>query len=130
MVAREMAMMRAAVLEKPGVIRIDEVPLPEFGANDVRVRLEGCGVCASNLEPWAGQDWITYPGTAGGLGHEGWGVVDAVGRAVAGLVPGDRVATLSYRSFADYDVAPAGMVAKLPSAFAGKPFAGEPLGCA
>jgi threonine dehydrogenase-like Zn-dependent dehydrogenase len=123
-------MMRAAVLEKPGVIRIDEVPLPEFGAQDVRVRLEGCGVCASSLEPWAGQEWTTYPAAAGELGHEGWGVVAAVGANVVDLRPGDRVAALSYRSFADYDVARADMVAKLPPALQAKPFPGEPLGCA
>jgi threonine dehydrogenase-like Zn-dependent dehydrogenase len=130
MVARTGEMMRAAVLEKPGVIRIDEVALPEFGAQDVRVRLEGCGVCASNLEPWAGQEWMTYPTAAGGLGHEGWGIVDAVGADVVDLLPGDRVAALSYRSFADYDVARADMVAKLPPALQDKPFPGEPLGCA
>src|SRR3954463_465848 len=116
MVARTGELMRAAVLEKPGVIRIDEVTLPEFGAHDVRIRLEGCGVCASNLEPWAGQEWMTYPGEAGGLGHEGWGVIDAVGERVNGLAPGDRVAALCYRSFADYDFARAEMVARLPDA--------------
>jgi len=123
-------MMRAAVLDKPGVIRIDEVVAPEPAQGEVRVRLEGCGVCASNLEPWAGQEWMTYPGDAGGLGHEGWGTIDAVGEGVADLAPGDRVAALSYRSFADYDVAPADMIAKLPAALAGQPFPGEPLGCA
>lgn len=130
MVAANGEMMRAAVLKGPGTIRIDEVARPEVGRYDVRIRLDGCGVCASNLEPWAGQDWMTYPGDAGGLGHEGWGVVDAVGADVADLVPGDCVAALSYRSFAEYDVAPANMVAKLPIALAGKPFPGEPLGCA
>ena len=103
--------MRSAVLEKPGVIRVDEVAPPNYGPNDVRIRLEGCGVCASNLEPWAGQDWMTYPAEPGGLGHEGWGVIDAVGADVVGLAPGDRVAALSCRSFADYDVTAADKVA-------------------
>ncbi len=123
-------MMRAAVLAAPGEIALTEGPLPEPGAGEVRLKLEGCGVCASNLEPWAGQEWMTYPGEPGGLGHEGWGIVDIVGPDVAGLAPGDRVAALSYRSFADYDVAQASMVAKLPDALAGQPFPGEPLGCA
>ncbi|AOH86248.1 L-iditol 2-dehydrogenase [Sphingomonas panacis] len=122
--------MRAAVLDKPGVIRIDEIATPAPARGEVRIRLEGCGVCASNLEPWAGQEWMTYPGDAGGLGHEGWGTIDAVGEGVAGLAPGDRVAALSYRSFAEYDVAAADMVAKLPPALADQPFPGEPLGCA
>ena len=125
-----MAVMRAAVLERPGAIRIAEAARPEPGPGEIRIRLEGCGVCASNLEPWAGQEWMTYPGDAGGLGHEGWGVVDAVGESVRGLTPGDRVAALSYRSFADYDVARADMAIKLPPELDGKPFPGEPLGCA
>ncbi len=123
-------MMRAAVLAAPGDIRIEDAALPLPAAGEVRLKLEGCGVCASNLEPWAGLPWMTYPGEAGGLGHEGWGVIDAVGDGVRDLEVGDRVAALSYRSFADYDLARAGMVAKLPAALAGLPFPGEPLGCA
>lgn len=122
--------MRAAVLTAPGTITLTDVAAPEPAADEVRIRLEGCGVCASNLEPWAGLDWMTYPGEAGGLGHEGWGVIDAVGAEVDGFAPGDRVAALSYRSFADADVAKASMVAKLPPELDGQPFPGEPLGCA
>lgn len=96
----------------------------------MRVRLEGSGVCASNVEPWAGQPWSTYPGKAGGLGHEGWGVIDAVGEGVDTVRIGDRVATLSHHSFAEYDIAAADSVLKLPEALAGQPFPGEPLGCA
>ncbi|NJR79496.1 MDR/zinc-dependent alcohol dehydrogenase-like family protein [Sphingomonas corticis] len=122
--------MRAAILSAPGQIDLADAPLPEPAAGEVRLRLEGCGVCASNLEPWQGLEWMTYPGEAGGLGHEGWGVVDALGDGVEGLAPGDRVAALSTRSLADYDVAAADMVAKLPAALDGHPFPGEPLGCA
>ncbi|MBV9843177.1 MAG: zinc-binding dehydrogenase [Sphingomonadaceae bacterium] len=122
--------MRAAVLHAPGAIRLIEAPLPEPGEGEVRLRLEGCGVCASNLEPWAGLPWLSYPGEPGGLGHEGWGVIDAVGPDVDGLAVGDRVAALSDRSFAEYDVARADAVVKLPAALAGQPFPGEPLGCA
>lgn len=121
---------RAAVLSAPGRIDVVVAPRPEPGPGEVRLRLEGCGVCASNLEPWAGLPWIDYPGEPGGLGHEGWGVVDALGSGVAGLAVGDRVAALSYRSFAEHDVARADMVARLPEALAGQPFPGEPLGCA
>jgi threonine dehydrogenase-like Zn-dependent dehydrogenase len=128
MVAGEM--MRAAVLAGPGEMRVGETALPEPGAGEVRIRLEGCGVCASNVEPWEGQPWSSFPGAPGGLGHEGWGVIDAVGAGVSGFSPGDRVAALSERSFAQYDVAPADRVVKLPSELDGRPFPGEPLGCA
>lgn len=123
-------LMEAAVLAAPGRIEIAAIPLPEPAAGEVRLRLEGCGVCASNLEPWAGLPWMSYPGEAGGLGHEGWGRIDALGEGVEGLAIGDRVAALSYRSFAHYDLAPADRVAKLPAALDDQPFPGEPLGCA
>ncbi len=122
--------MRAAVLSAPGEMRVAVAPLPDPGAGEIRLKLEGCGVCASNLEPWGGLPWMTYPGEAGGLGHEGWGRVDALGDGVTDLAVGDRVAALSHRSFADYDLARADMVATLPAALDDQPFPGEPLGCA
>lgn len=122
--------MRAAVLTGPKALEIVDAPLPQPGAGEVRVKLEGCGVCASNIEPWHGQPWSTYPGEAGGLGHEGWGTVDAVGEGVTELAVGDRVATLAGHSFAEYDIASESSVVKLPPELADKPFPGEPLGCA
>jgi threonine dehydrogenase-like Zn-dependent dehydrogenase len=122
--------MRAAVLSAPGRIRLDDVEMPEPGPGQVRVRLEGCGVCASNLTPWAGPEWMRFPTEPGSLGHEGWGVIDAVGDGVEGLAAGQRVAALSYRSYAEYDLADADAVVPLPDALAGQPFPGEPLGCA
>jgi D-arabinose 1-dehydrogenase-like Zn-dependent alcohol dehydrogenase len=85
--------MRAAILAGPGQMRIDEVARPEPGPGQVRIRLEGCGVCASNLTPWAGPEWMQFPTEPGALGHEGWGVIDAVGEGVQGLAVGDRVVT-------------------------------------
>jgi threonine dehydrogenase-like Zn-dependent dehydrogenase len=122
--------MRAVVLAGAGRIQVKESELPQPGAGQVRVRLEGCGVCASNLTPWAGPEWMQFPTEPGALGHEGWGVVDAVGDGVEGLSVGDRVAALSYKSYAEYDVADADAVVLLPDSLAGQPFPGEPLGCA
>lgn len=124
------ASMRAAVLTGPGEIVIREVERPHPGDGEVRIRLEGCGVCASNLTPWAGPEWMSFPTKPGELGHEGWGRVEAVGPGVADLAPGDRVAALGYKSYAEADIASANMVAKLPPELDGKPFPGEPLGCA
>jgi threonine dehydrogenase-like Zn-dependent dehydrogenase len=122
--------MRAAVLAAPGEIRVETVARPEPGAGEVRVRLEGCGVCASNLWPWEGNPWTEYPQAPGSLGHEGWGVVDAAGPGVERTLLGRRVAVLSYRAYAEYDVAPAAHVVPLPPELDGQPFPGEPLGCA
>src|ERR1044072_8237407 len=122
--------MRAAVVTGPGVIRLDRVPLPRPGPGQVRIRLEGCGVCASNLTPWAGPEWQRFPTEPGSLGHEGWGVVDALGQGVTGMSVGDRVAALSYNSYAEYDLADESAVVPLPSALDGRAFPGAPLGCA
>lgn len=122
--------MRAAVLAAPGQIRMDLVERPEPGPGQVRVKLEGCGVCASNLTPWAGPDWMQFPTEPGALGHEAWGVIDAIGREVEEVSVGDRVAALTYKSYAEYDIADADSVARLPDALSGQPFPGEPLGCA
>ncbi len=122
--------MRAAVLTGAGRMEVHQVPRPEPGPGQVRLRLEGCGVCASNLTPWAGPEWMQYPTEPGALGHEAWGVVDALGEGVENLSVGDRVAALSYKSYAEYDLADVEAVVRLPDSLAGQPFPGEPLGCA
>ncbi|WP_201766643.1 MDR/zinc-dependent alcohol dehydrogenase-like family protein [Sphingobium quisquiliarum] len=122
--------MRAVTVTGPGAIRVDQVPVPQPGPGQVRVRMEGCGVCASNLTPWAGPEWQQYPLEPGALGHEGWGIVDAVGEGVTSVAVGDRVAALSYASYSEYDLAEEAAVVKLPPALNGMPFPGEPLGCA
>jgi threonine dehydrogenase-like Zn-dependent dehydrogenase len=63
------------------------------------------------------------------MGHEGWGVVDAVGGGVDRVAVGDRVAMLSGHGFAQYDLCDANMLVVLPGGLVG-PFPGEPLGCA
>jgi threonine dehydrogenase-like Zn-dependent dehydrogenase len=73
---------------------------------------------------------MRFPTEPGSLGHEGWGVVESVGSGVRGLSPGDRVAALFSNSYAEFDVGDADAVVPLPAALAGKPFPGEPLGCA
>jgi threonine dehydrogenase-like Zn-dependent dehydrogenase len=122
--------MRAAVFAGPGQIRIADVPLKDPAAGEVRIRMAGCGVCASNLGPWRGGPGIQYPQAPGAPGHEGWGVVEALGPGVQGLETGQPVAVLSYNAYAQYDTAPAAAVLPLPPEWAGLPFPGEPLACA
>jgi len=122
--------MDAAVLAGPKGARIERVTRPEPGPGTVRVKLEGCGVCGSNLPVWEGREWFRYPMRPGAPGHEGWGVVDAVGPGVRDFQVGNRVAALSSAAYAEYDVVSADAAVLLPSSLAGKPFPGEPLGCA
>ena len=122
--------MRAAVLTGAGKYKILDVPLPEPGPRQVRVRLEGCGVCASNLTPWEGPEWMQFPTEPGALGHEGWGIVDALGEGVDAVQLGDRVAFLSDHAYAEYDLAEAPRVVGIPDALKELDLPLEPLGCA
>ncbi|MCL5279819.1 MAG: alcohol dehydrogenase catalytic domain-containing protein, partial [Planctomycetes bacterium] len=124
------ATMAAAVIRGPRAVEVRSVPVPQPGPGQVRVKLEGCGVCASNLPVWQGRPSVQYPFEPGAPGHEGWGWIDAVGSDVYHLRPGDRVALLSYHAYAEYDIAAAEAVVVLPKALAGQPFPAEPLACA
>jgi threonine dehydrogenase-like Zn-dependent dehydrogenase len=123
-------MMRAAVISASRTLDLVTSSLPQPAPHEVRVRLEGCGVCASNLPVWEGREWFHYPLDPGNPGHEGWGVVDAVGAEVDGVRAGERVAFLSNRAYAEYDVAAAGSLVRIPDELAGRRFPGEALGCA
>lgn len=121
---------RSLVLEAPKQLKVEGAELPEPKAGEVRIKLEGSGVCASNIPVWEGREWFSYPVAAGNPGHEGWGIIDAVGKGVEAFEIGERVTALSYNAYATHDLAEAGNVVKLPASLDGKPFPGEPLGCA
>ncbi|MEZ4865014.1 MAG: zinc-binding dehydrogenase [Caldilineaceae bacterium] len=122
--------MIAAVITAPGEVRIEEVPLPKPGYQEVLVALEGCGVCASNLPVWEGREWFNYPLPPGNPGHEGWGRIVAVGSGAAAFKVGDRVAFLSQNAYASHDLASINSLVKLPPALNGQPVPAEPLACA
>jgi threonine dehydrogenase-like Zn-dependent dehydrogenase len=123
-------MMQAAVLEAPQRFALRSADIPEPGPGEVRIRLEGSGVCASSIPLWQGREWFQYPQANGMPGHEGWGHVEALGEGVTGLSVGDRVAAVSHRAFAECDITSADAVVPLPAALNGVPFPGEPFGCA
>ena len=122
--------MRAVVLEAPGRARIVRQDVPEPQPGQVLVRVEGCGVCGSNLPLWEGRPWFEYPLPPGAPGHEGWGMVEAVGDEDDAALRGARVAFLSTRAFAELAVADASAVVPLPSELDASPFPAEPIGCA
>ena len=85
--------MRAAVLEQFGQpLVVQELDLEEPKAGEVLVRLVACGVCHTDMYTASGVDPSGYAPTV--LGHEGAGVVEAVGEGVGSLQVGDHVVTL------------------------------------
>ena len=85
--------MRAAVLEEFGQpLVVQEVELADPGPGEVLVRLVACGICHTDLYTASGVDPSGYAPTV--LGHEGGGVVEAIGPGVASLAVGDHVVTL------------------------------------
>lgn len=88
--------MKAAVFYEAEDIRIEDVPEPELGPEDVLVDVSTVGICGSDIEYYYGRSPV---GTASGkgplvLGHEFMGRVSALGSAVpeGALELGDRVA--------------------------------------
>ena len=85
--------MRAAVLEQFGQpLVVQELDLAEPKAGEVLVRLVACGVCHTDMYTASGVDPSGYAPTV--LGHEGAGVVEAIGDDVDSLQVGDHVVTL------------------------------------
>jgi S-(hydroxymethyl)glutathione dehydrogenase/alcohol dehydrogenase len=84
---------RAAVLEEfAQPLVVQDVELDGPGPDEVLVRLAACGVCHTDLYTASGADPSGYAPTV--LGHEGAGVVEAVGDGVTSVAPGDHVVTL------------------------------------
>lgn len=121
---------RAAVLVAPRRWEVQAGRLKAPGRGEIRVALEGCGVCASSLPAWQGREWFEYPMAAGQLGHEGWGRIDAVGEGVERSRLGERVALLADGAFATHVTVPAEESCVLPESLDALPMPAEPLACA
>lgn len=89
-----------------------EMPLPEPGSDEVRIKIDAAGVNFVDIYVRKGQ----YPQTPPFVpGLEAAGIVDSVGSGVSDFAPGDRVAyAMQLGSYAEYTVVPAWKLAKLP----------------
>lgn len=70
---------KVAMLTEPHSIEIKEFPIGEVGDNDIIVKVEGCGVCGTDVHEWKGDPFGICPVT---LGHEGTGEVVALGKNI------------------------------------------------
>ena len=82
--------MKVAVLSEKQKFELREFPIPQPDDDSVLVRMEACAVCnATDTKLYKGTHALAaYPSI---IGHEGVGVVDAVGKNVTKLKVGDRI---------------------------------------
>lgn len=82
--------MKAGILYAYGEpIKVEDIPVPEIGPDDVLIRVKACGICHTDISIVGG--FIRPPKLPIVPGHEPAGVVEAVGSAVKRLKVGDRV---------------------------------------
>src|SRR5258707_9635742 len=79
--------MRAGVYRDKGVVRVEEVSVPEVGPNEVLIKVAACGVCGTDIKKIF-QRYVEPPQI---LGHELAGTVAAIGAGGTKVQPGDRV---------------------------------------
>ncbi len=79
--------MRAGVYREKGIVRVEEVPVPEVADGEVLIKVAACGICGTDIK----KIYHAYVAPPQILGHELAGTVVAVGRGVAKWKLGDRV---------------------------------------
>jgi L-iditol 2-dehydrogenase len=79
--------MRAGVYRDKGMVRVEEVPVPEVGEGEVLIKVAACGICGTDIKKIF-QRYVEPPQI---LGHELAGTVVAIGPGVTKWTPGDRV---------------------------------------
>ena len=81
--------MKALVLEQYKVLKLIDMPMPDFGPDDLLVKVKACGICGSDVHGYDGSTGRRLPPIV--MGHEAAGIVEAVGANVKDIQPGDRV---------------------------------------
>ena len=85
--------MEGLVIHAPGDLRVEQVPTPELGPDQLRVRVSRGGICGSDLHYYkAGGFGTVRLQEPMVLGHEVAGTIEAVGSSVSGFAAGDRIA--------------------------------------
>src|SRR5258705_12886335 len=79
--------MRAGVYREKGIVRVEEVPVPEVGDGEVLIKVAACGICGTDIK----KIYHAYVPPPEILGHEVAGTVVAIGRNVTKWKLGDRV---------------------------------------
>lgn len=116
--------MKGAVIAGPQKLELVDMPIPEIGEEEVLIKVALCGLCHSEFPLWK-------DGTLVGrkIGHEPVGIVEAVGRLVKNVKPGDRVTGLFQEAFAEYTKTHYSDVVLVPDSLTDEEAMGEPLSC-
>jgi NADPH:quinone reductase-like Zn-dependent oxidoreductase len=103
----------------PEVLQLEELPAPQPGKGEARIKVEAIGLNRAEVMFRSGQ-YLYQPKFPSTLGYEASGTIEEVGAGVTGLKPGDRVSSVPSFSLQDYytygEVAllPASALAKYP----------------
>jgi NADPH:quinone reductase len=116
----------AESLESLDSYQLKDIDKPAAGPGQVLIRVAACGVGYVDSLVALGQYQVKPP-VPHTPGQEVAGIVDAVGEGVSHVAPGDRVMTMTAKGFAQYAVAAAPMVVKLPDALSFAEGASLPL---
>ncbi|QGU86978.1 Zn-dependent oxidoreductase [Erwinia sorbitola] len=82
--------MKSVVIERPGELQLQDRPLPEPAAGEVRIKVKYASICGSDVHIWHGHNpFARYPRV---IGHEFFGLIDATGSGVDSSRIGERVA--------------------------------------
>ena len=79
--------MRAGVFREKGVVRVEQVPVPEVRDGEVLIKVAACGICGTDIKKIF-QRYVEPPQI---LGHELAGTIVGLGRGVTKWKLGDRV---------------------------------------
>lgn len=81
--------MKALVHTAPLKLEYRDVPQPEFGDDEVLVRIKAVAICGSDVHGYTGNTGRRIPPII--MGHEAGGIVEAIGRNVQNIALGDRI---------------------------------------
>ncbi len=81
--------MKALVHTAPMQFEFRDVPQPQFGEDEVLVRVRACGICGSDVHGYTGTTGRRIPPII--MGHEASGIVEAVGRNARNVAEGERI---------------------------------------
>jgi len=81
--------MKALVLEEYKKLVVQDVPDPVPAADEVRIQVQACGICGSDIHGFDGSSGRRQPPVI--MGHEAAGIVESLGSEVSGVEVGSRV---------------------------------------